>query len=111
MEIDEDKNDGVMILSLKGRLDALTANRLEEKFFSLIESQEKLFAINFRQLDYISSGGLRVLLKAAKVLKQDNGKIVLYALKDPIKEIFEIAGFVTLFPIYPDEAIALESFH
>ncbi|MDX1412099.1 MAG: STAS domain-containing protein [Nitrospirales bacterium] len=110
MEIDEEKKEGVVILSLNGRLDALTAKGLEKKFFSLLESQEKHFAINFCQLDYISSGGLRVLLKAAKVLKKDNGKIVLYALKDPIKEIFEIAGFVTLFPIYPDEAVALRSF-
>ena len=110
MEIDEEKKEGVVILSLNGRLDALTAKGLENKFFSLLESQEKRFAINFRQLDYISSGGLRVLLKAAKVLKKDNGKIVLYALKDPIKEIFEIAGFVGLFQIYPDEAVALRSF-
>jgi len=110
MEIDEEKKDGVIILSLKGRLDALTAKSLEDKFFSLVESQEKLFAINFRHLEYISSGGLRVLLKAAKVLKKDNGKIVLYALKDPIREIFEIAGFLSIFSIYPDEALALKSF-
>lgn len=109
MEIDENKKDGVMILSLQGRLDALTAKSLEDKFFNLIESQEKLFAINFHQLDYISSGGLRVLLKAAKGLQKDNGKMVLYALKDSIKEIFEIAGFLTLFPIFPDEAAALKS--
>ena len=110
MEIDEEKKEGVIILSLKGRLDALTAKVLEDKFFNLVESQEKLFAINFRHLDYISSGGLRVLLKAAKVLKREEGKIVLYALKNPIKEIFVIAGFVALFPIYPDEAGALKSF-
>lgn len=110
MEIDEQKKGEVMILSLKGRLDALTAKGLDDKFSRLIESQEKLFAINFHQLDYISSGGLRVLLKTAKVLKNNNGKIVLYALKDPIKEIFEIAGFLPLFPIFPDEAGALKSF-
>ncbi|UCE64136.1 MAG: STAS domain-containing protein [Nitrospirota bacterium] len=110
MEIKEEKKDGIMVLSLKGRLDALTAKSLEDKFFGLIESQEKLFAIDFRQLDYISSGGLRVLLKAAKALKKDNGKIILFALKDPIKEIFEISGFITLFSIFPDEAGALKSF-
>ena len=110
MEISEDKKDGVIILSLNGRLDALTATGLDDTFVSLVESGENLFAIDFSQLDYISSGGLRVLLKAAKVLKNSNGKIVLFALKDPIKEIFEIAGFVSLFPIYPDEAGALKSF-
>ena len=110
MEIDEDKKDGVVILSLKGRLDALTAMNLEEKFFNLVGLQEKLFAINCGDLEYISSGGLRVLLKAAKALKNDHGRIVLYALKEPIKEIFEIAGFLPLFPIYSNDTEALQSF-
>ena len=111
MEIDEQKKGEVVILSLKGRLDALTAKSLDDKFSQLIESQEKLFVIDFRLLDYISSGGLRVLLKAGKALKNGQGRIVFFGLREPIKEILEIAGFVTLFPIYPDETSALKSFY
>ena len=110
MEIHEGKKDGVVILDLNGRLDALTSNSLEEKFLTLIEAQEKHFAVNFLHVNYISSGGLRVLLKAAKILKKANGRIVLFGLKDYIKEIFELAGFVSLFSIYSDEALALQSF-
>lgn len=110
MEIEEAKKDGVVILSLKGRLDALTAQSLEEKFLNLLQTEEKLFAVNFTQLEYISSGGLRVLLKTAKILSNSTGKIVLFALNDHIREIFEIAGFLSLFSIFPDEMLALQSF-
>ena len=51
-------------------------------------------------LDYISSTGLRVLLVAAKRLKAVEGKIVLSSLKPHILEVFEIAGFKSIFPIY-----------
>lgn len=110
MEIEEKKKGDVLILSLRGQLDALTAKTLEDKFLLLIQSKEKHFAVNCLHLDYISSGGLRVLLKAAKILNQDNGKIVLFGLKDHITEILEIAGFLSLFPIFPTEASALQSF-
>ena len=110
MEIIEEKKDRIVILTLNGRLDALTAKTLEDKFSKLIESHEPLFAINFLHLDYISSGGLRVLLKAAKTIKSQNGKLVLYSLQDYIREIFDIAGFLSIFSIYPDEKGALHSF-
>src|SRR5579883_1850037 len=107
MDITEQKKGAVVLLTLKGRLDASTAGRLEEKLLALIDGGETKFALNFLHLDYISSAGLRVLLMAAKRLKNVNGKIVLLSLKDQIREVFEIAGFAALFPIFDVEADAL----
>ena len=107
MDIIEEKKDKAILLTLKGRLDSSTSPALEEKIVSLLNGGEKKLAVNFASLDYISSAGLRVLLMAAKRLKQGNGKIALYALKDHIREVFEIAGFSSLFPIYPSEEGAL----
>src|SRR5436853_20061 len=101
MDIEERKKDKTVLLGLKGRLDSSTAPALEEKIVSLLNAGEKQLAVNFESLEYISSAGLRVLLMAAKRLKQSNGKIALYSLKDHIREVFEIAGFSSLFPIYP----------
>jgi anti-sigma B factor antagonist len=56
--------------------------------------------IDGEKLDYISSTGLRVLLVAAKRLKAVDGRIVLSSLKPHILEVFEIAGFKSIFPIY-----------
>ena len=54
---------------------------------------------NLGDLDYLSSGGLRVILGVAKETKRKNGKLVLCGLNDFVKEIFVVSGFETLIPI------------
>jgi anti-sigma B factor antagonist len=110
MEISEQKRGSVVLLSLTGRLDAGTSGRLEEKLLALINGGERHFVLDFLHLDYISSAGLRVLLMAAKKLKGLNGGIVLASLKDQIREVFDIAGFSAIFPIYDQQDAAVGSF-
>lgn len=110
MDMVEHKKGAVVLLGLTGRLDASTSGKLEEKLLGLIDGGEKQFIFNLEHLDYISSAGLRVLLMAAKKVKVGNGKIVLASLKDQIREVFEIAGFSAIFPIFVSESEALRSF-
>lgn len=108
MEITETKKDGVVILAVAGRLDASNAATFEEKLLALIAAGNTRLVVDGSQLDYISSAGLRVLLMAAKRLTPSAGKLCLSALKEQIKEVFDIAGFSSIFPIYRtlDEAAA-----
>ena len=108
MEILQEQQGSIIILSLIGRLDANTSKDLEEKLLSLIETNNKRFIIDFTQLDYISSAGLRVLLMVAKKLKPLDGTITLTSLKDHIKEIFEIAGFLSIFKTFSGKGDALK---
>ncbi|MBI2952169.1 STAS domain-containing protein, partial [bacterium] len=57
--------------------------------------------IDLAQLDYVSSAGLRAFLGGAKRLKGGGGKIALSALKSNVKEVFDLSGFSSLFPIAP----------
>jgi len=109
MDITKDKRGDVTLLAIKGRLDASTANKLEEKLLTSIDGGERRLALDCSQLDYISSAGLRVLLLAVKRVTGVNGKIVLYALKDQIKEVFDIVGFSSLFPSFATQEEALRS--
>jgi anti-sigma B factor antagonist len=109
MDITAEKLGDVTLLGIKGRLDASTANKLEEKLLASIDEGERRLALDCSQLDYISSAGLRVLLLAVKRVKGVNGKIVLCALKDQIKEVFDIAGFSSLFPSFATQEEALRS--
>jgi anti-anti-sigma factor len=59
-------------------------------------------------LEYLSSAGLRVLLTAAKEIKRRDGKIVLCALNEFVKEIFEVSGFQSLIPITDSVESGLE---
>ena len=72
-----------------------------------MQSGATRMVIDFENLDYISSAGLRIILKTTKDLKKSEGNIVLCAMQDYVKEVFEIAGFDTFLPIVPtmDEAL------
>lgn len=109
MEVTETYQEGTPVLRLKGRLDASTAPAFEEKLLSLIEAGHRALALDFRELDYISSAGLRVLLVGAKKVKPLNGKMVLFALNDHVRQVFEVAGFCSLFMIHPGEEEAVKS--
>jgi anti-sigma B factor antagonist len=108
MEMTESKKDNVVILRLTGKLDASTSNSLEEKLVSLLDHDEKQFVVDLAHLTYISSAGLRVLLMAAKRLK--NVKIVLCLLQENFRDIYYIAVFTAIFSIYHSEEAALKDF-
>ncbi len=110
MDMKEQKKGSVVVLTLTGRLDATTSGKLEETLLGLIERGETKLALNFHRVDYISSAGLRVLLVAAKRLKPVNGKVVLHSVNPQVREVFEIAGFTSIFPIYEAEDGAVRSF-
>lgn len=92
--ISEDKQ---IILSLSGRLDAANAPKLEAELKKSINWVEKL-VFDFKELDYISSAGLRVLLNAQKVMNKQ-GEMIVRNVNDTIVEVFEITGFVHILNI------------
>jgi anti-sigma B factor antagonist len=107
MDISEDRKADAVILALSGKLDAMTAKTFEDKILGVINSGTQRLVVDLSQLEYVSSSGLRVLLLAAKRLQGTDGKIVLCALKDQIRQVFDLAGFSSILPIYGsrDEAI------
>lgn len=109
MEINQEKQDSINIVSLKGRLDAGTSGQLEETLNALVEAGEPKVLVDCRELDYISSAGLRVLLAAAKQFKKLNGSIALSSLNPNVKQVFEISGFTSIFPIYGTREEAVDA--
>lgn len=107
MDITESRQDGFLILTVAGRVDASNAANLEKTLLTAIDGGERRLVVDCGPLEYISSAGLRALLLAAKRLAPAGGKIALAALKEEIKEVFDIAGFSAIFPIYPTTAEAL----
>ena len=58
--------------------------------------------LDFTQLDFISSAGLRTLLLAGKKLKKQGGELCLCSLNETVKDVFDISGFSALFKVYAD---------
>jgi len=109
MEIKTSKNNDTLIVSVNGRMDALTSVEFEKKLSELIAAGESRFIINLSQLDFISSAGLSSILKIAKQLKKRDGKILFAELQDTIKDVFKISGFITIFKTYETEEEALKA--
>jgi len=93
MDIIQENNNEVEIFNVKGSLDSNTSSELEAKIYTALESGQRKLIINLEKLEYISSAGLRVMLKTTKDLKRLDGNIVLCSLQDYVREVFEIAGF------------------
>ena len=79
----------------------------EQAVMDKIDSGKAKMVIDLSGLEYISSAGLRVLLMAAKQVKTGNGALALCGLKDHIREVFEISGFLPILTIVDDESAAL----
>ena len=121
MEIYERRTADIVTLSLSGKLDGTTAKAFEEKILGQIESGDRRFIIDLAELDYVSSQGLRVFLLAGKRLDSANGKLVLCGFKktipyhtlnrreDPVREVFDIAGFSSIFSIYGSDDDAIKA--
>jgi len=106
----EKKADGVLVIYLNGRLDAGTAGGLQQEISQLVQDGEERLLINFENLDYISSAGLRVLITTVKLLKSRQGKLVLSSMSSSIFEVLKISGFTAIFNICDTEEQALAAF-
>jgi len=99
MTINEEREHGVVVVSPVGRVDNATSARLDEYFTGLAAAGESRVVVDFSGIDYISSAGLRVMLTLAKRAKDQKARVALFAMNDSVRQVFELAGFLTLFAV------------
>jgi anti-anti-sigma factor len=99
MEITHNVENEILIFAIKGRLDAATAPIAEETIKEKLAENTNRLLFDLSELEYLSSGGLRVILSAAKEIRRREGKVALAELKPYVYEIFEVSGFTSMIPI------------
>ena len=99
MEINHKEENGIVFIAIKGRLDADSSPEAEIIVKDVLDGPANRMLFDLRDLEYLSSAGLRILLSAAKEMRRRNGQIVLCDLNEFVKEIFEVSGFQSLIPI------------
>jgi anti-sigma B factor antagonist len=109
MEIAERIIADVCIISISGRIDAITSKDLEAKLNEAIEKRKEKMIINLAKVDYISSVGLRVLLAALKRQKHNQRSLPLVSLQPFVQNVFKITGLDKIFQIFPTEDAAFQS--
>ena len=97
MTVTKKKNGSILLANVEGRVDTVTAPQFENEIKSDLNGVTEL-VLDFSQLTYISSAGLRVLLLLQKVMnKQGSMKIV--GANETVKEIFDVTGFCDILTI------------
>ncbi|MGN0243686.1 MAG: STAS domain-containing protein [Lachnospiraceae bacterium] len=90
------ENDKITLM-ISGRLDTTTAPELEAEIDTCIAGAKEL-VFDMTDLEYISSAGLRVILKAQKIMNSQ-GSMKLTGVQDSIMEVFDITGFLDILTI------------
>jgi anti-anti-sigma factor len=107
IEIQQEAHGATRLLVLSGRLDTETAVDVELALQDLLDAGQRHFLLDLTGIGYVSSAGLRVLLGLAKQLDGGKGSVRLCGLSPAVRQVFDVAGFSKLFPIFPDRAAAL----
>ena len=98
MEISGREHNSIHIIAVVGRLDATTAPNLQSHFEGIVSPEKRYFLLDLQGVDYVSSGGLRVLLVMTKKVKAVEGGLVLANLHPFVEDLLTMAGFGKLIP-------------
>lgn len=92
MQIKTEINNSKLIISLNGRLDTITSPQLEEEINNISLDEIEIIILDVKELEYISSAGLRLVLKLHKKMTAQGGQLKLINVNDMIMEIFAMTG-------------------
>jgi anti-anti-sigma factor len=109
LELGKKKENGVMVVNAKGRVDGVNAHELENCLSEIIEEGTGTIILDLAELKYISSAGLRVILTTVKKLKAQKRELFLSGLKGPVENVFKISGFGAILKIFDTPEQAMEN--
>ena len=110
MNIHQSNHEGVTVIAPSGRIDTTTSGAVEAAIRREVDGGARDLVIDFARVEYISSAGLRVFLVLARRMRDLQGRLVLCALPEPVRQVFRLAGFMPLFRIEPTSEAALATF-
>jgi anti-sigma B factor antagonist len=110
MTLTDEKNGKVFVLGLSGKLDIEGGKMLVEKMTQILAGGERQILLDFTEITYINSSGLRALILVAKQLPSSGGMLVLAGMSDPNLNVLKISGLDSIFTLRPTKAEALGSF-
>ena len=99
MDIAQEHHGAVVVVAPTGRIDTTTSDRFEASLVAATTGDRPRLVLDLAGVDYISSAGLRVLLATAKRLGGGKGALALCALRDPVRNVLDLAGFLPLFAV------------
>ena len=109
MQLHIEPQNGTLVVAVEGRIDGANAMQFQRAMHDNLGANKGPLVIDFADLAYISSAGLRVILSVAKALQRRNGQFAICSMSGMIAQIFQISGFDQLISIYATRAEALRA--
>lgn len=104
------QEDDIVIMYVKEFIDAHTALKFESSIDELIKQKKYKIILNFKDLNYISSAGLGVLMGFIEEVRDNGGDFKLVGLTQKVHKIFNLLGFTSLYDIFDSEEEAIQKF-
>ncbi|NGX33791.1 MAG: putative anti-sigma factor antagonist BtrV [Candidatus Anoxychlamydiales bacterium] len=107
LEIKAEEIDRIVILRLLGRLDASSSSFLQNRLNVLLKDGRDTVLLDFSNIDYLSSAGLRVLLSFTKKYKESKKRVSIFSVTEDVMDIIKLTGFDKILDIYKNEKEAI----
>ena len=103
------KEDDVLIIELKGKLNSNTSTSVQDELVKFVKDGESKLILNLKNLEYMSCAGLRVILIMSKLVHNQQGELRLCMANEIVKCVINISGFDDLLDILDTEQNAIDS--
>lgn len=110
MEIEHEITDGIWVVAMRGRFDAPSAPEAERTLRTLLEQGMSRVVLDLSDVEYISSGGLRVIIMLTKALERIRGELKLCGMSPFVSEVFKITNLAKRYDICASRDEALTAF-
>src|SRR5262245_47158690 len=110
MKIETRKIHDVLVVDMSGSLDSTSSGEAGDRIVNIAKGEHKRVLLNLAGPEYLSSAGLRVILRGAKLLQGNRGERKICNAKAPVMDVLDTSGFKSLIKIYDTEQEAFSAF-
>jgi len=107
MELQQERVGGTFVVTAKGRLDGVASTVFSDRLGGLITEPSPKLLVDFAEVDFVTSAGLRAVLLVVKKVKAAGGAFALCGVRDSVREVFDISGFTAMLTIHPGRSDAI----
>ena len=99
MKLEIQEKDQMMVAILAGRLDTAVSQEVSTQLQPLVDNADKTLVLDCKELEYISSSGLRIFLTIRKAAATKGGRVIVRNISSEIRQVFMMTGFLNLFEV------------
>jgi anti-sigma B factor antagonist len=107
VEITVDKEGRASIINMRGNFDMASSEPFDKQITTLIASGETRILLDFSNVSFIASTGLRMLLKTAQRVKDEGGLLYVSSINEAVQQVFAMTGLDTILSIFETREQAL----